>query len=118
MKAIAERCDVVIVVGSGNSSNSVRLVEVALHGGAGAAYRVDSADELEPEWFSSASTVGLTSGASVPEILVTDVLTWLAERGFVDVDEVETAEETLVFALPPELRRDIKATRAAESAGA
>ncbi|MBK9739733.1 MAG: 4-hydroxy-3-methylbut-2-enyl diphosphate reductase [Actinobacteria bacterium] len=118
VKAIAERCDVVIVVGSGNSSNSVRLVEVALHGGAGAAYRVDSADELEPEWFSSASTVGLTSGASVPEILVTDVLTWLAERGFVDVDEVETAEETLVFALPPELRRDIKATRAAESAGA
>jgi 4-hydroxy-3-methylbut-2-en-1-yl diphosphate reductase len=113
VKAIAERCDVVIVVGSGNSSNSVRLVEVALEAGAGAAHRVDSAAELELGWFDSASTVGVSSGASVPEILVNEVLACLADHGFGDVDEVETADETLVFALPPELRRDIKAAKAA-----
>jgi len=115
VKAIAERCDVVIVVGSGNSSNSVRLVEVALECGARSAFRVDCADELDEAWFADAGTVGVSSGASVPEILVNDVLVWLAERGFGDVDEVETAEETLVFSLPPELRRDIKAARAAQA---
>jgi len=109
VKAIAERCDIVIVVGSGNSSNSVRLVEVALEAGARDAVRVDNAAELDPARFASAHTVGLTSGASVPELLVNEVLTWLAGLGFDDVDEVETAEETLIFALPPELRRDIKA---------
>ena len=112
VKVIAPQCDVVIVVGSGNSSNSVRLVEVALEAGARTAYRVDYARELEPEWFADAAVVGVTSGASVPEILVDEVLDWLAQRGFGDVDEVETAEETLVFALPPELRRDIKAAQA------
>ena len=112
VKTIAEQCDVVIVVGSGNSSNSVRLAEVALDCGAGAAYRVDFADELEESWFADASTVGLTSGASVPEILVKDVLEWLALRGFDTVEEVQTAEEHLVFALPPELRRDIRIARA------
>jgi 4-hydroxy-3-methylbut-2-enyl diphosphate reductase len=112
VRAIAERCDVVVVVGSGNSSNSVRLVEVALAGGTRSAYRVDSADELDPAWFDGALTVGVTSGASVPELLVNDVLAWLAaEVGFGDVEEVETAEETLVFALPPELRRDLKAAQ-------
>ncbi len=117
VKAIAERCDVVVVVGSGNSSNSVRLVEVALAAGARAAHRVDSAAELDPSWFADARTVGVTSGASVPELLVNDVLAWLAaEVGFGDVDEVETAEETLVFALPPELRRDIKAAQQAAAA--
>ena len=114
VKAIAEQCDVLIVVGSGNSSNSVRLVEVALEAGAKAAYRVDSADELDEAWFDGCETVGLTSGASVPEILVDDVLTWMRERGCGKVEEVHTAEETLMFALPPELRRDIKA-RAAEN---
>ncbi len=113
VKAIAEQCDVMIVVGSGNSSNSVRLVEVALEAGASAAYRVDSADELDEAWFDGCQTVGLTSGASVPEILVDDVLGWLREHGCGTVEEVHTAEETLMFALPPELRRDIKA-RAAE----
>jgi 4-hydroxy-3-methylbut-2-enyl diphosphate reductase len=97
------------VVGSGNSSNSVRLVEVGLEAGAGAAYRVDTADELDEAWFAGASTVGLTSGASVPEILVRGVLTWLAERGWGEVEEVSSAEEHLIFALPPELRRDLKA---------
>jgi 4-hydroxy-3-methylbut-2-enyl diphosphate reductase len=112
VKAIAERCDVVIVVGSGNSSNSVRLVEVALEAGARDAVRVDSARELDAATFAGASTVGVTSGASVPEILVNEVLDWLATIGFHDVDEVETAEETLIFALPPELRRDLKTARA------
>ena len=111
VKAIAERCDVMIVVGSGNSSNSVRLREVALEAGADAAYRVDFAREMQEEWFDSARTVGVTSGASVPELLVKDVLAWLAERDFTDVEEVSTQEEHLVFALPPELRRDIKAAR-------
>lgn len=109
VKAIAPQCDVFIVVGSGNSSNSVRLVEVALEAGATSAYRVDFADELDEAWFAGASIVGLSSGASVPEILVDDVLTWLRERGYGTVEEVFTAEETLIFALPPELRRDLKA---------
>jgi 4-hydroxy-3-methylbut-2-en-1-yl diphosphate reductase len=111
VKAIAEQCDVMIVVGSGNSSNSVRLVEVALESGARSAYRVDSADELDESWFEGCGTVGLTSGASVPEILVDDVLAWLKAHGCDTVEEVHTAEETLIFALPPELRRDLKAVQ-------
>jgi 4-hydroxy-3-methylbut-2-enyl diphosphate reductase len=114
VKAMSGECDVVIVVGSGNSSNSVRLVEVALEAGARASYRVDFAAELQEEWFADAVTVGLTSGASVPEILVREVLEWLAELGYQDVEEVQTVEETLVFSLPPELRRDLKAARAAQ----
>jgi len=109
VKDIAPECDLVIVVGSGNSSNSVRLVEVALEAGATAAYRIDAADEIEEAWLTGAETVGITSGASVPETLVDGVLAYLAERGFDDVEEVTSAEETLVFALPPELRRDLKA---------
>jgi 4-hydroxy-3-methylbut-2-enyl diphosphate reductase len=104
-----------IVVGSGNSSNSVRLVEVALESGATTAYRVDSAAELDATWFDDATVVGVTSGASVPEVLVDEVLVWLAERGFGSVEEVTTAEETLVFSLPPELRRDMKAAAKAAS---
>ena len=109
VKLIAEQSDVVIVVGSGNSSNSVRLVEVALDAGAGAAYRVDHADEIQEQWVDGATTIGVTSGASVPEILVDGVLEWLAARDFKDVKEVSAAEEKLVFALPQELRRDLKA---------
>lgn len=112
VKAMAPDCDVVIVVGSGNSSNSVRLVEVALEAGADASYRVDSYRELEESWIEGAKTVGVTSGASVPELLVKEVLAWLAEREYTTVEEVVTAEETLMFALPPELRRDIKAASA------
>ncbi len=108
VKAIAADCDVVIVVGSGNSSNSVRLVEVAVEAGANTSYRVDGAHELQEVWFDNATTIGLTSGASVPEILVQDVIRWLAERGYVDVEEVTTTVEKMVFALPPELRRDMK----------
>lgn len=113
VKEIAKQSDVVIVVGSGNSSNSVRLVEVALDAGAGSAHRVDSASEIDPAWLDGAVTIGVTSGASVPENLVSEVLDYLASRGFDSVEEVQTAEETLVFALPPELRRDMKAAASA-----
>lgn len=118
VKEIAPDSDVVIVVGSGNSSNSVRLVEVALEAGAGSAYRVDSAQEIDPTWFDGATTVGVTSGASVPDVLVNDVLDSLKELGFGTVEHVTTAEETLVFALPPALRRDLKAASAEASANA
>ena len=109
VKDIAARSDLVIVVGSTNSSNSVRLVEVALECGARASKLVDKATELDASWLDGVTTVGVTSGASVPEILVRGVLDWLAERGFEDVEEVVSAEESLLFALPPELRRDMKA---------
>lgn len=111
VKQIAPEADLLIVVGSANSSNSVRLVEVALEAGAGASHRVDSAAELDVEWLDGVTTVGVTSGASVPEVLVDEVRTWLAERGFGDVEEVTTASETLTFALPPELRRTLKQAR-------
>ena len=109
VKQIAPRADVVIVVGSANSSNSVRLVEVALEAGAGAAYRVDAAVELRAEWVANAGTVGLTSGASVPEILVRDVIQRLGELGFGEVEEVRTATEDIMFSLPKNLRSDLRA---------
>jgi 4-hydroxy-3-methylbut-2-en-1-yl diphosphate reductase len=119
VKEIARDAQLVIVVGSRNSSNSVRLVEVALESGASAAYLVDKAGELQEEWLDGVSTVGVTSGASVPEILVRGVLDWLAERGYADVREVVSAQESLLFALPPELRRDMKAREGgAREAGA
>ena len=108
VKEIAERSDLVIVVGSTNSSNSVRLVEVALECGADDSRLVDKAAELDDTWLTGVTTVGVTSGASVPEILVRGVLDWLAERGYADVEEVVSAEESLLFALPPELRRDMR----------
>lgn len=109
VKKLAPDCDVVIVVGSANSSNSVRLVEVALEAGARAAYRVDKADEVDPEWVKDAKTVGLTSGASVPEILVREVVTRLGELGIGRVEEVRTATEDIIFSLPKNLRADLKA---------
>jgi len=109
VKDIAKEADLVLVVGSRNSSNSVRLVEVALDCGAAAAHLVDDASEIDETWLDGVATVGLTSGASVPELLVSGVLNWLAERGFDDVTEVNSAEESLLFALPPELRKDLKA---------
>jgi 4-hydroxy-3-methylbut-2-en-1-yl diphosphate reductase len=110
VKKLAPDADVVIVVGSANSSNSVRLVEVALQAGAGAAYRVDRAREIDDAWLEGAASVGVTSGASVPEILVDDVLAYLAERGFGTVEEVRTATEDLMFSLPRELRADLGGT--------
>ena len=106
VKDIAKEADLVLVVGSANSSNSVRLVEVALDAGANAAYLVDDVSHIDPTWLDDVTTVGVTSGASVPESLVQDVLGWLATHGYADVDEVTSAEETLMFALPHELRRD------------
>ena len=105
VKKIGPDADLVIVVGSANSSNSVRLVEVALEHGAKAAYRVDFAREIDETWFHDVATVGVTSGASVPENLVQDVLQLLAEYGFDTVEEVVTAEEDLIFSLPKELRK-------------
>jgi 4-hydroxy-3-methylbut-2-en-1-yl diphosphate reductase len=105
VKQIAAESDLVIVVGSRNSSNSVRLVEVALDAGADAAYLVDDASGIEPAWLDGVSTVGVTSGASVPDDLVSGVLDWLAESGFGGVTEVEAVPERMVFALPHELRR-------------
>ncbi|KZM36346.1 4-hydroxy-3-methylbut-2-enyl diphosphate reductase [Oerskovia enterophila] len=109
VKKLAPDCELVIVVGSANSSNSVRLVEVALGAGADASYRIDRAQEMDESWLEGVTTVGVTSGASVPEILVNDVLAYLAERGYGDVQEVRTATEDLMFSLPKELRADLKA---------
>ena len=109
VKAIAPRVDVMIVVGSGNSSNSVRLKEVALEAGAPAAHRVDYASEIDPAWVEAATTVGLTSGASVPEILVREVVERLNGLGFGEVEQVRTATEKITFALPKNLRADLKA---------
>jgi 4-hydroxy-3-methylbut-2-enyl diphosphate reductase len=108
VKEIADASDLVLVVGSRNSSNSVRLVEVALDAGARAAYLVDDVSHIDAGWLDGVRTVGVTSGASVPESLVADVLSWLAERGYGDVEEVTSAEERLVFALPHELRKDLR----------
>ncbi|HEU4544566.1 MAG TPA: 4-hydroxy-3-methylbut-2-enyl diphosphate reductase [Jiangellaceae bacterium] len=105
VKQIAPQSDLVLVVGSANSSNSLRLVEVALDAGAGSAYRIDNAAEIDEAWLDGVETVGLTSGASVPEELVQGAISWLAERGYPTVDEIHTAEETLTFSLPRELRR-------------
>ena len=116
VKAIAPRVDVMIVVGSGNSSNSVRLKEVALEAGAPAAHRVDCAGEIDPAWVDGATTVGLTSGASVPEILVREVVERLGGLGFGEVEQVRTATEKITFALPKNLRADLMAAQGAASA--
>ena len=106
IKKVAATADLVIVVGSANSSNTVRLVDVALESGAKAAYRVDYASEIRQEWLDGVATVGVTSGASVPEVLVQEVLDDLADAGYTDVSQVVTAEEDLMFSLPKELRTD------------
>jgi 4-hydroxy-3-methylbut-2-en-1-yl diphosphate reductase len=105
VKAMAPDCDLVLVVGSPNSSNSVRLVEVALDAGARCARLVDYPAEIDPRWLDGVQTVGVSSGASVPELLVQGVLDYLAERGFAEVQEIITAEEKVVFSLPRELKR-------------
>jgi 4-hydroxy-3-methylbut-2-enyl diphosphate reductase len=109
IKEISPQSDLVIVVGSQNSSNSVRLAEVALEYGAKVSHLVDFAQEIQEHWLNGVETIGLTSGASVPEILVKDVLAFLSERGFNDVQTITAKEETLLFSLPPELRKDLKA---------
>ena len=117
IKKVAPDADLVIVVGSANSSNSVRLVEVALEYGARAAYRVDYASEIKQEWLEGVATVGVTSGASVPEVLVEQVLADLADAGFADVEVVKTAEEDLLFSLPKELRTTASGEQDARALG-
>lgn len=112
VKQMGAEADLVIVVGSKNSSNSVRLVEVALGAGARAAHLVDFADEIDEAWLEGVATVGVTSGASVPDVLVEGVLEWLSQRGFEDVEIVKAAEESITFSLPKELRRDLRAEAA------
>jgi 4-hydroxy-3-methylbut-2-enyl diphosphate reductase len=115
VKQMAPACDLVIVVGSQNSSNSQRLREVAVDAGARAGYLVDFVNEIQDAWLQGASTVGVTSGASVPDELVMEVLDFLAARGFGEVAEVTTADEKLTFSLPQELKRDMKAAAAART---
>ncbi|MGN6088589.1 MAG: 4-hydroxy-3-methylbut-2-enyl diphosphate reductase [Actinomycetales bacterium] len=117
VKDVARQSDLVIVVGSRNSSNSVRLVEVARECGA-EAFLVDSADEIDAAWLDGTAVVGVTSGASVPEILVRDVIDVLQQHGFGEPETVHSAEESLLFALPPELRRDLRRAEAAADAPA
>jgi 4-hydroxy-3-methylbut-2-enyl diphosphate reductase len=116
VKDIAAECDVMLVVGSTNSSNSVRLVEVAVQHGARAGHLIDFAHEIDEAWLEGASTVGLSSGASVPDNLVQDVLAHLAERGFTSVEEFEPVTEKLTFSLPRELVKDLKAAEKAKAA--
>ncbi len=104
VKQLARDCDLVLVVGSANSSNSVRLVEVALEAGARAACLVEDASAAQQAWLDGVSTVGVTSGASVPDDLVSGVLGWLAARGFGAVEEIEVVPERMTFGLPRELR--------------
>jgi 4-hydroxy-3-methylbut-2-enyl diphosphate reductase len=108
IKKVGSVSDLVIVVGSANSSNTVRLVEVALLAGAKASYRIDYASEIQDEWFEGVETVGVSSGASVPEELVQEVIDCLAKRGYGDVETIQTAEEDIQFSLPKELRKDLK----------
>jgi 4-hydroxy-3-methylbut-2-enyl diphosphate reductase len=108
VKEIAAQAQLVIVVGSTNSSNSVRLVEVAKDHGADAAYLVDYAEHIDEAWLEGVRTVGVTSGASVPDELVQGVLERLARHGFDQVEEVESVKESMRFALPHELRRDLR----------
>jgi 4-hydroxy-3-methylbut-2-enyl diphosphate reductase len=107
VKAMAPECDLVLVVGSENSSNSKRLVEVARQAGARSAHLVDFAHQVDESWLTGVETVGVTSGASVPDSLVMDLLAWLAERGWTGVEEVTTANEKITFALPRELRKNL-----------
>jgi 4-hydroxy-3-methylbut-2-enyl diphosphate reductase len=100
IKKIAPDCDLVLIVGSANSSNSVRLVEVALEVGARAAYRIDYASEVKQEWFDGVETVGISSGASVPEHLVDELLSDIRLAGFSQVETVTTSTDDLMFSLP------------------
>jgi len=111
IKEISPKADLVLIVGSRNSSNSVRLVEVALEYGTKAAYLIDFAAEVKDEWFTGVEVIGVSSGASVPEILVQDLLKVLAKRGYGDVETITAMEEHLLFSIPPELRKDLKAAQ-------
>ena len=102
VKAIAGECDLVIVIGAPNSSNSLRLVEVAARSGA-KAHLVQRADDISMSWFDGVDTLGLTAGASAPEILVREIIDALAVHFDLDEQQVTTAEESIIFKLPREL---------------
>jgi 4-hydroxy-3-methylbut-2-enyl diphosphate reductase len=112
VKTIAPEVELFLVVGSANSSNSVRMVEVAKAAGAKAAHLVENAEAIDESWLAGVTSVGLSSGASVPEVLVQDVVTWLAEHGYGALEEISHTEERLTFALPQELRRELRARNA------
>ncbi len=105
VKAMAAQSDLVLVIGAANSSNSVRLVEVAERAGARAAHLVACADDIDWNWFEGVATMGLTAGASAPETLVQGVITACRERFAVSVEEVVTAQEDVVFRIPRVLER-------------
>ena len=109
VKQMSAEADLVLVVGSRNSSNCRRMVEVALAAGARDARLTDCADDIDEAWLKGVNTVGVTSGASVPDILVQDVLAWLAQHGWENVDVITATNESIVFSLPKELRRDLRA---------
>ena len=106
VRDLANQCDVVLVVGSPNSSNSNRLRELAERMGKHA-YPVDNADELQKQWFENISTVGVTAGASAPEILIKQVLQRLQDWGANVPQELAGREENITFSLPKELRINI-----------
>jgi 4-hydroxy-3-methylbut-2-en-1-yl diphosphate reductase len=111
VKIMAPRCDIVIVVGSSNSSNSNRLREVAANRGIDA-YMIDNALELQQEWLTGKGRVGVTAGASAPEVLVREVIARLKELGAIDVQELDGVVERIVFPLPKGL-----STKAVAGAG-
>ncbi|HEY3797550.1 MAG TPA: 4-hydroxy-3-methylbut-2-enyl diphosphate reductase [Caulobacteraceae bacterium] len=100
VKALADRCDLLLVVGARNSSNSVRLVEVGTKAGAREARLIDEAAHIDWSWFEGVTTLGLTAGASAPELLVQGVLAALQERYDVQIEEIATRQETVTFKLP------------------
>jgi 4-hydroxy-3-methylbut-2-enyl diphosphate reductase len=116
VKTLARDCQLVLVIGAENSSNSVRLVEVARAAGA-QSHLVSQASAIDPAWFEGVDTVGISSGASAPEWLVGELVAALVERGATEVREVEVIPEDVHFALPGALRRDAEATRAGRPGG-
>jgi 4-hydroxy-3-methylbut-2-en-1-yl diphosphate reductase len=111
VKTLARDCQLILVIGAENSSNSVRLVEVARAAGS-QAHLVPEASVIDPAWFEGVDTVGISSGASAPEWLVDELIAALRERGATEVREVEVVPEDVHFALPGTLRRDAEAARA------
>jgi 4-hydroxy-3-methylbut-2-enyl diphosphate reductase len=104
VKVLAPECDLVLVVGSVNSSNSNRLREVAERKGT-ASYLIDGADSIKPEWLEGRQRIGISAGASAPEILVDQVIQRLRDLGAVSVRKMPGLEENVVFPLPKELSR-------------
>jgi len=104
VKAISVACDVLLVIGSANSSNSVRLVEVGVKAGAGAAYLIDKATDLQEAWLQGVRSIGITAGASAPELLVQGLIDRLAENYELTIEEVAPTRETVTFKLPRVLR--------------